>query len=230
MMASIVEYEKYQSENAGNVIRTNIFDETKIRYIGGLDISFDKINPNNACSYLTIYDLTTNTIVHESYNLCKMFIPYVSGCLGIREVPEYVKLLNAIKYELFYPDVLMIDGFGVLHPREFGSASHVGYLLNIPTIGVAKTLMCIDGLDEHNIKTEFKTRCRLKGEYINLVGNSGKIYGSALKSADNTSNPIYVSIGYGCDLETATKIVNKISFYKIPEPIRNSDIKSKLYF
>jgi deoxyinosine 3'endonuclease (endonuclease V) len=90
--------------------------------------------------------------------------------------------------------------------------------------------MCIDGLDEHNIKTEFKTRCRLKGEYINLVGNSGKIYGSALKSADNTSNPIYVSIGYGCDLETATKIVNKISFYKIPEPIRNSDIKSKLYF
>lgn len=89
----------------------------------------------------------------------------------------------------------MIDGFGILHPRGFGSASHVGHSLNIPTIGVAKTLMCIDGLNEHEIKKEFKSKCVLKGDYINLTGNSGKLYGSALKSADSSTNPIYVSIG-----------------------------------
>lgn len=228
--SSIADYEKYQIENAPNVIKIDTFDKTKIRYIGGLDISFDKNDQTNACSYLTIYDLITHTIVYENYNLCKMVCPYVSGYLGIREVPEYASLINAIKSEIFYPDILMIDGFGILHQREFGSASHTGYILNIPTIGVAKTLMCIDGLDEHLIKKEFKLKCLLKGDSINLVGNSGKIYGSALKSSDSTTNPIYVSIGYGCSLETAIEIINKVSFYKIPEPIRNSDIKSKLHF
>jgi deoxyinosine 3'endonuclease (endonuclease V) len=229
-MYTIAEYEKYQNENASNVIKTDTFDKTKIRYIAGLDISFDKNDPTNACSYLTIYDLTTNTIVYENHNLCKMTCPYVSGYLGIREVPEYVSLINAIKSEPFYPDILMIDGYGILHQREFGSASHVGYILNIPTIGVGKTLMCVDGLSEYLIKKEFKLKCMSKGDCINLVGNSGKIYGSALKSADSSINPIYVSIGYKCSLETAIEIVNKVSFYKIPEPIRNSDIKSKLYF
>lgn len=229
-MTTIAEYDKYQVENAQNVIKTDRFDKTKIRYIGGLDISFDKNNQNNACSYLTIYDLETNTIVYENHNLCKMELPYASGYLGIREVPEYISLVSAIKNEVFFPDVLLIDGFGILHPREFGSASHVGLSLNIPTIGVAKTLMCIDGLDEYIIKKEFRTKCILKGNYINLMGNSGKIYGVALKSADNVQNPIYVSIGHCCSLETAIEIVNKVSFYKIPEPIRNSDIKSKLYF
>ncbi len=229
-MITIAEYESYQIANASNVIKTNIFDKTKIRYIGGLDISFDKNDPNNACSYLTIYDLKTHAIVYENYNLCQMNLPYVSGYLGLREVPEYVSLVNAIKNEPFYPDILLIDGFGILHPREFGSASHVGLSLNIPTIGVAKTLMCIDGLSEQQIKKEFRTRCLLKGDYLNLVGKSGKIYGVALKSADTTQNPIYVSIGHGCSLETAIEIVDKVSLYKIPEPIRNSDIKSKLHF
>lgn len=227
---SISDYEKYQTDNASNVIKIDTFDKTKIRYIGGFDISFDKNDPTNACSYLTIYDLITNTIVYENYNLCKMTCPYVSGYLGIREVPEYVNLINAIRTEPFCPDILMIDGYGILHQREFGSASHTGYSLNIPTIGVAKTLMCIDGLSEYLIKKEFRSKCMSKGDYINLVGNSGTIYGSALKSTDSATNPIYVSIGYGCSLETAIEIVNKVSFYKIPEPIRNSDIKSKLHF
>lgn len=231
MTSTIVEeYEKYQTENATNVIDYDMIDKTYVRYIGGLDISFDKNDPNNACSYLTVYDLVTNTIVYENHNLCKMTLPYVSGCLGLREVPEYVQLVKQIERESFFPDILMIDGFGILHPRGFGSASHVGSLLNIPTIGVAKTLMCIDGLNEHEIKKEFKSKCVLKGDYINLVGNSGKIYGSALKSADSSTNPIYISIGHGCCLETAIEIVNKVSTYKIPEPIRNSDIKSKLFF
>ncbi len=229
-MITIAEYDKYQIENAPHVIKIDTFDKANIRYVGGLDISFDKNDQTYACSYLTVYDLLTNTIVYESHNLCRMTLPYVSGYLGLREVPEYVSLVNAIKTETFYPDVLLVDGFGILHQREFGSASHVGLALNIPTIGVAKTLMCVDGLSEQSIKKEFRSKCVSKGDNINLIGMSGKIYGSALKSAGNTINPIYVSIGHMCSLETAIDIVNKVSFHKIPEPIRNSDIKSKLYF
>lgn len=230
MINTILEYEKYQIENAKNVVINDTFNITKIRYIGGLDISFDKKDPNNACSYLTVYDLTTKTIIYENYNLCKMMVPYQSGYLGIREVPEYINLLNKIKHEIFYPEILLIDGFGILHQREFGSACDVGVSLNIPTIGVAKTLMCIDGLDEKTIKKEFKNKCLDKGSYLNLVGNSGKIYGCAFKSSHDSSNPIYISIGHMCSLKTAIEIINKTCIYRIPEPIRNSDIKSKLYF
>jgi deoxyinosine 3'endonuclease (endonuclease V) len=230
MIDMFEEYKKYQIENSSNVVKFDMFDKNKIRYIGGLDISFDKNDQSNACAYLTVYDTNTNSIVHEDHNLCKMNLPYVSGCLGIREVPEYILLLDKIKTKPFYPDILMVDGFGVLHQRQFGSASDLGLILNIPTIGVAKTLMCIDGLDEHEIKKEFQTKCKLKGDTIKLTGKSGVVYGNAMKSTDNNIKPIYISIGHMCSLETATELVNKVCFYRIPEPIRNSDIKSKLFF
>lgn len=92
MTTIVEEYEIYQAKNAVNVLDHDITDKTCIRYVGGLDISFDKNDPNNACSYLTIYDLNTNTIVYENYNLCKMTLPYVSGCLGLRVVNR--KFLN----------------------------------------------------------------------------------------------------------------------------------------
>ncbi len=150
--------------------------------------------------------------------------------MGFREIPEYKKLLDKLKNTQYYPDLLFIDGYGVMHIREFGSASQLGVEYNIPTIGIAKTLLCIDGLNETNVKKEFKNECKKKGNYINLTGSSGKIYGVALKSTDLTNNPIYVSIGHGINLNNAIKLVNNTCIYKVPEPIRNSDIKSKLYF
>jgi deoxyinosine 3'endonuclease (endonuclease V) len=225
----IIDYEKFQIEKSILVSQKDTFDPKQIKYIGGLDISFSKTD-DQACAFLSILDLDENKIIYEHYNLCKMPIEYVSGCLGLREVPEYVKLVNGVKKLPHLPQLLMVDGFGILHPRGFGSASHVGYDLEIPTIGVAKTLMCIDGLSEHAIKKKFKLECKTKGSFIKLIGNSGKCYGVALKTSEFAENPIYVSVGYGISLETSINFVNKTSIYKIPEPIRNSDIKSKLHF
>jgi deoxyinosine 3'endonuclease (endonuclease V) len=69
-----------------------------------------------------------------------------------------------------------------------------------------------------------------KGDYIELKGDSGTIWGVALKSCESSEKPIYVTIGHKINLDTAKNIVLKTCLYKIPEPIRNSDIKSKLYF
>ena len=124
----------------------------------------------------------------------------------------------------------MIDGFGILHHREFGSASHLGLIENIPTIGIAKTLLMIDGMDEKKIRDKFKLECHKKGDYIELIGDSGKNYGVAFKSGDNVEKPIYISIGHKISLKSAIEFVNKTCFFRIPEPIRNSDIKSKLHF
>jgi deoxyinosine 3'endonuclease (endonuclease V) len=223
-------WESYQLTNKNNIIRYDTFNSNNIRYIGGLDISFDKKDANNACAYLTIFDLQTKKNIYEDYHICEMTIPYISGFLGFREVPEYKILLTKIKDKSFYPDVLMIDGFGILHHREFGSASHLGLELDIPTIGVAKTLLCIDGLIDHDIKLQFREKCVNMGDYVELVGKSNTIWGLALKSSEKTQNPIYVSIGHKISLETAKNLVLKTCLFKNPEPIRNSDIKSKLYF
>jgi endonuclease V len=224
-----IKWEKYQLSNKKNIIKYDTFDIATIRYIGGLDISFDKHDEQNACAYLTIFDLQTNTIIYEDYKLCKMEIPYISGFLGFREIPHYKYLLNKIIGKEFYPQVIFIDGFGILHPREFGSASQLGLELDIPTVGIAKTMMCIDGLIEKQIKTNFKRKCHKKGDYIELIGNTGTIYGIAIRTSLFAFNPIYISIGHKISLNTANELVLKTCKYKNPEPIRNSDIKSKIY-
>ena len=225
------EWANYQIVNSSKVIKTDMMDVSDIRYVGGLDISFSKTDDSKGCAYVTIYDLSNNKIVYEDHKLCSLNVPYVSGFLGFREIPEYVFLLNKLKVTepALYPHVLMIDGSGIMHHRQFGSASHIGCDLNMPSIGIAKTLLCMDGMDEKTIKERFRAECKNKGDYIELKGNSGTVYGAALKSANSADNPIYVSIGHGISLHSAISITHKCCLYKNPEPIRNSDIKSKLY-
>ncbi len=221
----------YQSTNKSKIITQDISDNfvNEVKYVGGLDISYLK-DTNDAVAYLSVYDLFENKCVYENGKRCSINLPYISGFLGFKEVPEYKKLVEAIIGQPFFPQVLLVDGFGILHHRNFGSASHLGFELDIPTIGVGKTLLHIDGINEGQIKQDFTDRCKVKGSYIEIVGESGSILGAALKSANNTTNPIYVSIGHKISLASAIKIVNKCCIYRIPEPIRNSDILSKTLF
>jgi deoxyinosine 3'endonuclease (endonuclease V) len=225
------EWEQYQIEKSKEIILTDSVDIKNVVYIGGLDISFDKMDDSRGCAYLTIYDVKNQKIVHEDYKVCTLTVPYVSGFLGFREIPEYIELLEKIAntQPQYYPQVLMVDGFGILHHRGFGSASHIGYEMGISSIGVAKTLLFVDGLDEKEIKLRFKNECSKKGDYIELIGKSGKKYGAALKSSPSVENPLYISVGHKISLESAIQLALNTSVYRIPEPIRNSDIKSKLY-
>ena len=226
------QWELYQINNSKKIITRDTFDISAVRYIAGLDISFHKKDDSIACAYITIYDVIDKQIVYEDYKMCSFTVPYVSGFLGFREVPEYIELLNKLKLNnpKYYPDVLMIDGFGILHYRGFGSASQIGFDVDVPCIGVAKTLLMIDNLDEREIKIKFRNQCKKVGEFIELIGSTRQVYGAALRTSLQVENPIYVSIGHKISLESAIKLVNDVSIYRIPEPLRNSDIKSKLYF
>ncbi len=224
------EWENIQNTNKHHVITSDTFDINDIIYVGGVDISFDKNDNNLACAYLTIFNIQTNKIVYEDYLLCTMNIPYISGFLGFREIPQYKQLLLKIKDKSYFPQIILVDGFGILHQREFGSASQLGLELDIPTIGVGKSLCCIDGINKNVVNKLFKSNCKSKGDFVNIVGKTGKNYGVALKSSNDSINPIYVSIGHKISLDTATQIVLKTCLFKNPEPIRNSDIKSKLHF
>ncbi len=220
----------HQLINKGKVIRYDCFDLKNIQYIGGLDISFDKKDSNYACAFLTVYDLKSKLNVYEDYLLCRMTVPYITGFLAFRENPFYGQLLTKAKATKFYPHVLMVDGSGILHPREFGSACQLGLEHDIPTIGIAKTLLSFDGLKESKVKQEFREKCKKKGDVVFLKGESNIIWGAAVKTSETAMNPVYVSLGHKISLETSVDLVAQTSLFKNPEPIRNSDIKSKLYF
>ena len=227
------EWTAYQNENSKKILKEDgySFDIDKIKYVEILDISFNKDNKTDNCAYITIIDYHTDEIVYEDYEKINLIVSYISGFLAFREVPVYTILLNRLKFNKpeYYSDVVLIDGFGVLHHRQFGSVSHLGLVTNTSTIGVAKTMLYHDGLDEKLIKKEVESISKLKCDYIELIGTSGIKYGVALKSTNETTNPIYVSIGHKISTMSAIKIVSKLCRYIIPEPIRISDIKSKLY-
>uniref|UniRef100_A0A7S0SSU9 Endonuclease V n=1 Tax=Chromulina nebulosa TaxID=96789 RepID=A0A7S0SSU9_9STRA len=224
------EFNKIQQDIRHKVVLKNEF--SYIKYVGGLDISFKKDDSNIACAYLTILNIDSLDVVYECYELTMLTVPYISGYLGLREIGPYISLLRKVRKDKpeFYPDVLMIDGNGILHGARAGVASHIGVIENIPTIGVSKTLLCIDGLNEIEVKERFKKECLKKGDYITLIGNDDEILGVALKTSNDAINPRFVSIGTKIDLSSCIDIVNKMSVYINPEPIRLSDIRSKLHF
>ncbi len=84
-----------------------------------------------------------------------MHEPYIPGFLAFREVPHLLSCFRELR-EGFWPQVILVDGNGVLHPRGFGLASHLGVLLDLPTIGVGKNLLCVDGLERKDLHYQDK--------------------------------------------------------------------------
>ena len=121
----------------------------------------------------------------------------------------------------------MIDGNGILHSNKCGLACHLGVLLETPTLGVGKTLFYIDGLDKGKVKAICNEEIKKQNDFAYLKGESGKVWGAGLRNGKDATNPVYVSTGTKISLETAIKCVILSSFYRVPEPIRIADKKSR---
>ncbi|XP_062447582.1 endonuclease V isoform X5 [Rhea pennata] len=132
---------------------------------------------------------------------------------------------------LSYPDleVLLVDGNGLLHHRGFGVACHLGVLTDLPCIGVAKNLLQVDGLARDELHREQIRSLQMEGDAFPLTGTSGKVLGMVLRSCNNSSKPLYISVGHRVCLETAVHLVKSCCRYRIPEPIRQADIRSREY-
>ena len=136
----------------------------------------------------------------------KVDFPYVPGLLSFRECPL---ILAACENLVSTPDVLLVDGQGVAHPRRFGLACHVGVLLGIPTIGCAKSRL----FGKHDV-VQGKA-----GDFAQLV-DGDEVIGAALCTKDRC-NPLYVSVGHGVDLPAAIYWTLQCCRGKrIPEPLR----------
>ena len=174
----------------------------KLETVAGIDIAYPKNEFENATGACVVMDYETKEIVDEFTISSKTNFPYISTYLTYRELPVIEKLVKNLKTK---PTIFMFDGNGILHPYSFGLASHAGVVLDVPSIGVAKSLLY----------GEIKNR----DVFINCE-KKGFIYFSSSK----VRNPIYVSPGHKVSFETSLQIVKHFCKYKIPEPLRKAHI------
>jgi len=127
------------------------------------------------------------------------------------------------------PQIIFVDGNGFLHPRGFGLASHLGVLTGIPTIGAGKTFLLVDGMDLKTIKQMVVDKCPKGGDFVELIGNSGTLWGAALRSHDDSTNPIFISQGHKVSFASTMDLVRMFTKQRVPEPIRQADLRSRAY-
>lgn len=202
-------------------------------YVGGMDISFVKGDDVNACAALVVCSFPDLEVVYEDYQMIQLTQPYIPGFLAFREVDFMIQLYNNVKENStqYTPQVIMVDGNGILHPRGMGSACHLGVVLNVPCLGVAKNLFHIENdIDRNEEHMEQIASLKQSGDTFPLVGSSsGIIYGKALKSCEKATKPVYVSPGHKISIDSATELVHRCSKYRVPEPIRQADLNSREY-
>ncbi|KAL8238704.1 hypothetical protein R6Q59_015271 [Mikania micrantha] len=202
-----------------------------LKYIGGVDVSFLKDNPSVACGTLVVLDFKTLDVVYEDSLIVTIDVLYLPGFLAFREAPIFLELLKKMQdcSHPFYPQLLMIDGNGILHPRGFGSACHLGVLANLPTIGIGKNLHHVDGLTKSRVRELLVAEENFNADFLSLIGDSGNTLGAAIHSSKGSFKPIFVSVGHRVSLASAVEIVKRTCRYRVPEPIRQADIRSRDY-
>lgn len=200
-------------------------DSNYLKYVGGVDVSYG-IDSDDAVVSLVVVKIPELTTVFELHRIIKFQLPYIPTFLAFREVEFLTQLIEELRlsHPDLVPQVIMVDGNGILHPREFGIACHLGVLSGIPTIGCSKTPFYLDGIDFKAVKKHVKETLTHGGEYVPLTGESGKCWGCALKSTDTVINPVFISVGHKIDLPTAIQVVNLCCKHRIPEPIRLADL------
>nr|O66824.3 RecName: Full=Endonuclease V; AltName: Full=Deoxyinosine 3'endonuclease; AltName: Full=Deoxyribonuclease V; Short=DNase V [Aquifex aeolicus VF5] len=196
---------KIQLECAKKVIARDDFE--KVETIGGMDLTFEKINenPTRAWASLVVVELKTLKPVYQHVVKDIVDFPYIPTFLAFREMPLLLKLYETAKVK---PDVYFIDGQGIAHPRGCGIASHFGVETGEVTVGVAKS----------KLFGYAKEPAPQRGSYTYLK-YKGKIIGAVVRTKDNTA-PVYVSVGHRISLKTAIDLVLKTSKYRVPEPTR----------
>ena len=143
----------------------------------------------------------------------KVTFPYIPGLLSFREAPVCLAAVEKLQTQ---PDVLMVDGQGIAHPRRLGLAAHLGLFLDQPAIGCAKSRLT--GTYEEPM-LEKGAYSLLKDEKDKLNAQS-EIIGAVVRTRTNVK-PVFVSVGHKCRLEDAIRVVLDCSVkYRLPEPTR----------
>lgn len=175
------------------------------RYIGGVDLSVNRAM-NEAIAAVVVLDYPGLRIIEIEKAKGNLDLPYIPGLLSFREAPLILKACRKISV---IPQLLIVDGQGIAHPRRMGLASHLGLFLDIPTTGCAKSPLC-GRYDKPGDKP---------GDYSEMVDKEETI-GIALRTRTG-AKPIYISTGHMISIESAMYWILKCcTGYRLPQPTR----------
>jgi deoxyribonuclease V len=183
--------------------------DREIETVAGADISFNKYEPTLYAG-IVVLRLPSLEVLEEVGVVSETRFPYVPGLLSFRESPPVLEAWSKLKTE---PDAVMFDGQGIAHPRRVGIASHVGLIIERPTLGCAKSVLV----------GKYEEPPPERGSWTPLV-DKGETVGAALRTKDRV-NPIYVSPGHLIDLAGAIELTLKCNGgYRQPEPTRRAHL------
>jgi deoxyribonuclease V len=221
---SRAEMEQLQREIAASATFTDALDlDTSFGeppIVAGVDQGFDG---DIVTSALVV--VRGDAVIERVHATEQTEIPYIPGLLSFREGGAIISAFERLDSE---PDVVLVDGSGRIHFREAGLATHVGVALDVPTVGVAKSLLC--GRPRESLDDPLPEGERVPIEADGDVSApDGTVIGYALQTRQYDAgnrhiNPLYVSPGHRVGAETAADIVERhASGYKLPEPVRLAD-------
>ncbi len=192
---------RLQQELAACIIIAPI--KVDIKYVTGVDVGFRN---GQAVAAAVLLEFPSLQIIEEVTAEVRVEFPYVPGLLSFREIPAILQALNKLNH---LPDLIMVDGQGIAHPRRFGLAAHLGLLLDIPSIGCAKSVLV----------GKYAQLDAIPGSTSKLLDHD-EVIGAALRTRHN-SKPVIISIGHRVDLESAMSMTIACGRgYRLPEPTR----------
>ncbi len=192
-------------------VREEPLDTANVRLVAGSDMSYERTDDQTTtpvfAGFVTL-ELPKLTVFEEAGVQSVSPFPYIPGLLSFRETPPLLEAWTKLRHK---PDALLVDGQGLAHPRRFGLACHLGLLLNLPTIGVAKTLY----VGKHEPVGENV------GDWQPLL-DKGEVVGAALRTRRKAS-PIFISVGHRVDLNSALALVLRcLGNTRVPETTRQA--------
>jgi len=203
-----------QEEIASKAVIEDELNPEELNVIAGADQAFlyeskseneEENKRERIISAVVLLEYPSMQFFDHAYSVMSVDFPYIPGLLSFREAPAIINAFHTLKTK---PDLLVIDGGGVNHPRFAGLATHVGVSLDIATIGVTKNLLCGTG----ELPTE-------EGESRIITYHEREV-GYYLKSQTG-SKPIIVAPGHKVSLDTSLKLIRTcIHKHKLPEPTR----------
>ncbi|CAN7401815.1 deoxyribonuclease V [Pseudoxanthomonas sp. LjRoot143] len=178
------------------------------RWLAGFDVGFEDEGATTRAAAVLLAADTLQPIASDVVRM-PTSMPYVPGLLSFRELPALVAALGRLPHA---PDLAFIDGQGIAHPRRLGIAAHFGVVTGLPSIGVAKNVLC----------GKHETLGALAGERMSLI-HRGDHIGWVLRSKPRC-NPLIVSPGHRVSMQGALDwVLRTLRGYRLPEPTRLAD-------
>jgi deoxyribonuclease V len=175
--------------------------------VAGADVSYEKHGQKLYAAVL-VFSLPDLVLMDQASVVDRAEFPYVPGLLSFREAPALTKAFTQIRRK---PDVVIFDGQGIAHPRGMGLASHMGLILNCPSVGCAKT----------RLVGTYPQVPETRGSTV-LLTDRGRVVGGVVRTRDRVK-PVFVSVGHRITLEESIALVlDCCRGYKLPEPTRQA--------